>query len=107
MALTKRVSEMPDGTVPPEGMVVVSFAISELEIDERPALGRAEAEIKNHRHRDSDAHKARVENASESGFVGELIQPDQRDQQEHERGHLRRMPCTGENAGDNERGVSE
>jgi len=40
-------------------------------------------------------------------FVNELVHPDQPDQQEHERRHLRHIPCAAENVGDNVGGVAQ
>src|ERR1041385_665479 len=88
MALTKGVATGLGGSVVSRPIVVVSVAISELEIDERAAFGREKAEVENHEHGYPDAHRAGVENCFKARLEQELVQPDQRDQQQHEPGHL-------------------
>src|SRR5262245_27117789 len=90
MALTKRGwATATDGGVVGVFGVVAWLVISELEIDERAAFGREQAEVNDHRRRHSDADHARMENFFEPRFERELIQPDQCDQCQHERRHLR------------------
>src|SRR5262245_62031297 len=85
-ALTNRVSTaiagIADDTL---GTVVMSFAISELEIDERATLGRADAKIDNHQHGHADAYRTRLKDLFEARFEHELIQPNQCGHQNHER----------------------
>src|SRR5262245_21441169 len=83
------------------------MAWSKLEIDERPALRRAEAEVEDHEHRHADTHAARFKEFLEARLKRELIHPYQADQQNHEGGHLWRVPGSAEDARDDEQSVVE
>src|SRR5437773_7250368 len=98
MPLTKRVSPATAAGAVPGLAVVTRPGISELEINECAAFGREKAEIDNDQHGEADAHGARLEELLAARLEGELIQPDQPDQQQHERGHLRGVPGAAEEA---------
>src|SRR5262245_3376203 len=98
----RRISVAPNGTSPalldsslgtwPD---FISSAMSELEVDEGTAARGADAKVKDHRHRESNAHKPRRKEMTEPRFVEERVAPDAGDQCEHEDRHIRNTPRRG------------
>src|SRR5712671_2421395 len=84
-----------------------SLGISELKIDEHAAFGREEAKVHDHCSGDADANDAGVENLFEPRLKNELVEPDDCDQQQHQRRDLRRVPDAAEDARDDQARIAE
>src|SRR5436190_22435314 len=94
MALTNRVSAAGVASVGAGVGVAIddSRSISKLEIDERSAFSREDAEVNDHEHRQGHTRRICLNNLLEARLEYELVDPDQRSQDQHKRGDLRRMP---------------
>src|SRR6185436_13686874 len=85
--------------------VVFAWAMSELEIDERPAAGGAEAEIQDHGNRHADPDEAGLQDAAKMRLVEKFVEPDHEHQRQHQRGNLRVVPGRREDAADDEQRI--
>src|SRR5439155_26642866 len=76
----------------------IASAMSNLAINERASAGSPETQIQDHRNRHAKADDVGLEALPEARLVAELVAPDPGHQDQHERGHLRIMPCRREDA---------